>query len=99
GHLTGRDVLGVEIGRGAEVATERLGRVAGEDAAVEDERQARPAWIVPNRAAELESVDLRHAHVGDDGIDASILFEDRERRLTIGGRQRLVTGASEEGGE
>ena len=99
GHLGGRDVLGVEVRRRAQVAAERLGRVAGEDAAIEDERQLGPAGIVPDRPAELEPVDLRHAHVGDDGVDVQLLLEDRERGFPVRGRERLVAGAGEEGGE
>src|SRR5207249_1438969 len=86
---------GVEVGGGADVAAEVARGAADEHAAVEDERQPRPARVAADRAAELEAVELRHAHVGEDGIHR-LALEERQRRLAVGGGEHLVPGVAED---
>jgi hypothetical protein len=88
-------VLGVEVRRRAEVHAELLGAATDEDAAVEDERQAPPARVAAERAAQLKAVHPRHLDVGDDGVHR-LAGEQLERGRAVGRGGHLVAGLAEQ---
>src|SRR5689334_377710 len=98
GNLVRRHVFGVEIRRGAEVAAQLLRAMTDEDAAVEDERQPRPARIAAQRAAELKAIHPRHLHVRDDRV-RGLASEQLERGRAVGGGEDLVAGVAQQSGQ
>jgi len=98
GDLVGRHVLGVEIRRGSEIHAQLLSPIADEDAAVEDEGQARPAPVAAERATQLEPIHPRHLDVRHDGLDG-LARQDLEGGRAIGRRDDVVAGLAEQGGQ
>ena len=98
GDLLGRHVLGVEICRGPEIHAQRLSPLSDEDAAVEDERQASPALVAAERATQLKAIHPRHPDVRHDRFDG-LAVEELEGGRAVGGREDLVTGLVEQGGQ
>ncbi len=98
GDLLGRHVLGVEVCRGPEIHAQLLSPLSDEDAAVEDEGQARPAPVAAERATQLKPIHPRHPDVRHDGLDG-LALEELEGGRAVGCREDLVTGLAEQGGQ